>query len=62
MTFLVFYSNDFYLSILSCCAFPFFSFHNLHLGHDESSRDLLVNPNFPSHHVIVKVFDFLLRS
>lgn len=62
MMFLVFYNDDFYLSILSCLCLSFFSFHNLHLGHDEYNRDLLVYPNFLSHHVIVKVSDFLPRS
>jgi hypothetical protein len=62
MTFSVFYNSDFFLSILSCLCFSFFSFHNLHLGHNEHSKYLLMNPNFPSHHAIVKVSDFLLRS
>ncbi len=61
MTFSMFYNNEFFLSILSCLCFSFYSFHNLHLGHDEHSKDLLMNPIFPSHHAIVEVFDFLLR-
>jgi len=47
------YNNDISWSCF-VCAFPFFSFHNFHLSHDEVDKDFLVNPLFPYHHAIVE--------